>query len=61
VPSVLRRILSQRQCWAPKWHSDQLVFSHNAGQVSETAVAQTQAEALEWVWKDYAAPMRRNG
>jgi hypothetical protein len=58
VPSVLRRILSQRPCWAPEWDSDQFVFSHNAGHVSETAVAQTQAEALEWGWKDYPAPLR---
>ena len=43
---------------AAKGYHYQFVFSRNAGHVDEGTVEQTLAEALEWVWKDYPAPVR---
>jgi hypothetical protein len=39
-------------------HAYQFVFSRNAGHVDDATEAQTMAEALEWLWKDYPAPVR---
>jgi len=43
---------------AAKGYHYQFLFSRNAGHVDEGTVEQTLAEALEWVWKDYPAPVR---
>jgi hypothetical protein len=43
---------------ADKGYHYQFVFSRNAGHVDGATVGQTLAEALEWVWKDYPAPVR---
>jgi S-formylglutathione hydrolase FrmB len=43
---------------ADKGYQYQFVFSRNAGHVDPATVAQTLAEALEWLWKDYPAPVR---
>jgi hypothetical protein len=43
---------------AAKGYHYQFVFSRNAGHVDDATEAQTMAEALEWLWKDYPAPVR---
>jgi hypothetical protein len=43
---------------AAKGYHYQFVFSRNAGHVDAATEAQTMAEALEWLWKDYPAPVR---
>jgi hypothetical protein len=43
---------------AAKDYHYQFVFSRNAGHVDDATEAQTMAEALEWLWKDYPAPVR---
>jgi enterochelin esterase-like enzyme len=43
---------------AAKGYHYQFVFARNAGHVDDATEAQTMAEALEWVWKDYPAPVR---
>ena len=43
---------------AAKGYHYQFVFSRNAGHVDGATEAQTMAEALEWLWKDYPAPVR---
>ena len=40
---------------AAKGYHYQFVFARNAGHVDDATEAQTMAEALEWVWKDYPA------
>jgi hypothetical protein len=39
-------------------HAYQFVFSRNAGHVDDATEAQTMAKTLEWLWKDYPAPVR---
>jgi hypothetical protein len=43
---------------AAKGYHYQFVFARNAGHVDDATQAQTLVEALEWVWKDYPAPVR---
>jgi Putative esterase len=43
---------------AAKGYHYQFVFSRNAGHVDDATQAQTLAEALEWVWKDYPSPVQ---
>ena len=43
---------------AAKGYHYQFVYSRNAGHVDGATVAQTLTEALEWLWKDYPAPVR---
>jgi len=43
---------------AEKGYHYQFVFSRNAGHVDNATEAQTMAEALEWLWKGYPAPVR---
>ena len=43
---------------AAKGYHYQFVFARNAGHVDNAVEAQTLPEALEWVWKDYPAPVR---
>lgn len=43
---------------AARGYHYQFVFSRNAGHVDNATEAQTMAEALEWLWKGYPAPVR---
>lgn len=42
---------------AAKGYHYQYVFARNAGHVDQSTVEQTLPEALEWLWKDYPAPV----
>ncbi len=46
------------QVLAAKGYPYQFVFARNAAHVDNAVEAQTMAEALEWVWKDYPAPVQ---